>query len=223
MNLICSSTMKMPAQGEFSTRLAAMDRTLPTSSVGPEIRSCQQAQIPNDSAGEVYGAALSLGIAPFVISQLCWFLPEYQRDCFGVAAPTSVVEDISGSIAEDFMIIARRYIEDCRRIERGALLASREKYPEWLERLWRPRQIFGESKSNTVCKTRQISCLQSNRQAGNPPALARKGEILRDVPERLEDQCVFNVVDIGIVDARQRHRSGVRFLTEHRVRPPDHR
>jgi NAD(P)H dehydrogenase (quinone) len=71
-------------------------------------------------------AASSLGIPPFVISQLHWFLQDYQRDSFGVGAPTSVVEDVTGSAPEDFMTIARRYVEGSRRAERDLAGLLRE-------------------------------------------------------------------------------------------------
>src|SRR5271157_5924821 len=48
--------------------------------------------------------------ASFVISQLYWFLQDYQQNTFGVGAPTGVVEELTGSAPEEFETIARRYV-----------------------------------------------------------------------------------------------------------------
>ena len=47
-------------------------------------------------------------------------------------------------------------------------------------------------------------------------------EIIRHDPERFEDHRVVKVTEIGTVDARERHGSGVRLVAGHRVRTPDH-
>jgi len=54
-------------------------------------------------------AATALGIADFVIEELAWFLLDYQRNSFGVGAPTSTVLDIGGAAPEEFESIVRRY------------------------------------------------------------------------------------------------------------------
>jgi NAD(P)H dehydrogenase (quinone) len=54
-------------------------------------------------------AAASLGLSPFVISQLYWFLQDYQRGAFGIGAPTGAVEEVAGTAPEDFETIAMRY------------------------------------------------------------------------------------------------------------------
>jgi NAD(P)H dehydrogenase (quinone) len=64
-------------------------------------------------------AATSLGISEFVISQLYWFLQDYQRNAFGVGAPTDVVEQIAGQPPEDFATIARRYATASSQAIRG--------------------------------------------------------------------------------------------------------
>jgi len=71
-------------------------------------------------------AASSLGISEFVISQLHWFLKDYQRNSFGVGAPTSVVEDITGAAPEDFVAIANRYVKGSRLVKRGPVGLMRE-------------------------------------------------------------------------------------------------
>jgi NAD(P)H dehydrogenase (quinone) len=54
--------------------------------------------------------AKSLAIPSFVIEQLFWFLRDYQRNSFGVGAPTDVVLNVGGAAPESFEQIARRYV-----------------------------------------------------------------------------------------------------------------
>lgn len=55
-------------------------------------------------------AATALGIPPFVIEELSWYLQDYQRNSFGIGAPTDVVCEIGGRPPEDFETIVRRYV-----------------------------------------------------------------------------------------------------------------
>jgi uncharacterized protein YbjT (DUF2867 family) len=71
-------------------------------------------------------AAASLGVSDFVISQLYWFLQDYQLNAFGVGAPTDVVEELTGSPPEDFDKIARRYAGASPLAARGFIGAMRE-------------------------------------------------------------------------------------------------
>lgn len=71
-------------------------------------------------------AATSLGISEFVVSQLYWFLQDYQGNAFGVGAPTGVVEEIAGSAPEDFASIARRHVMASPDAVRGLTGALRE-------------------------------------------------------------------------------------------------
>jgi NAD(P)H dehydrogenase (quinone) len=71
-------------------------------------------------------AATSLGLSEFVISQLYWFLQDYQAGTFGVGAPTDAVERIAGSAPEDFLSIARRYVTTSAHAVRGISGALRE-------------------------------------------------------------------------------------------------
>jgi NAD(P)H dehydrogenase (quinone) len=71
-------------------------------------------------------AASSLGISELVISQLYWFLQDYQRNAFGVGAPTDVVEAIADQAPEDFVSIARRYARASPQTIRGLSGALRE-------------------------------------------------------------------------------------------------
>jgi len=71
-------------------------------------------------------AASSLGISEFVISQLYWFLRDYQHNAFGLSAPTAVVEEIAGHAPEDFVSIAQRYARASPQAIRGLSGALRE-------------------------------------------------------------------------------------------------
>jgi uncharacterized protein YbjT (DUF2867 family) len=55
-------------------------------------------------------AARALAIPDFVIEELSWFLRDYQRNSFGIGAPTDVVREVGGSPPEDFETIVRRYV-----------------------------------------------------------------------------------------------------------------
>lgn len=54
--------------------------------------------------------AKSLGIGEFVIEELYWFLLDYQRNAFGLGAPTEAVLEVGGIAPESFEQIARRYV-----------------------------------------------------------------------------------------------------------------
>lgn len=71
-------------------------------------------------------AASSLRISDFVVSQLYWFLQDYQANAFGLGAPTAVVQDIAGAPPEDFVVIARRYATASPQAARGLSGALRE-------------------------------------------------------------------------------------------------
>lgn len=55
-------------------------------------------------------AAKSLNIDDFVIEELYWFLQDYQRNSFGVGAPTSAVLQVGGVEAEPFEVTVERYV-----------------------------------------------------------------------------------------------------------------
>jgi uncharacterized protein YbjT (DUF2867 family) len=54
--------------------------------------------------------ARTLKIPDFVITQLYWFLQDYQRNAFGTGAPTNAVLEVGGAPPEDFERIVRRYV-----------------------------------------------------------------------------------------------------------------
>ena len=80
----------------------------------------------NVPLGMFLKAATSLGISQFVISQLYWFLQDYQQNAFGVGAPTEIVEELTGNAPEDFETIARRYVDASPLTIRGLTAAMRE-------------------------------------------------------------------------------------------------
>jgi NAD(P)H dehydrogenase (quinone) len=65
-------------------------------------------------------AAKSLGIPAFLIEELYWFLQDYQRNSFGIGAPTNAVLEVGGSEPEEFERIVRRYVARTTFSERTA-------------------------------------------------------------------------------------------------------
>jgi len=57
-----------------------------------------------------FKVAKSLGISEFVIEELSYFLLDYQRNAFGVGAPTNAVLEVGGQAPEPFEETARRYV-----------------------------------------------------------------------------------------------------------------
>jgi NAD(P)H dehydrogenase (quinone) len=70
----------------------------------------RKVQYQNVPMGMFLKASASLGISEFVITQLYWFLQDYQQNAFGIGAPTETVEELTGGAPEDFETIARRYV-----------------------------------------------------------------------------------------------------------------
>jgi NAD(P)H dehydrogenase (quinone) len=60
-----------------------------------------------------------MGYSDYLISQLNFFLLDYQRDSFGVGAPTDAVLEVCGSPPEDFESIVRRYVAASPFVERS--------------------------------------------------------------------------------------------------------
>ena len=54
--------------------------------------------------------AKSLGIDEFVIEELYWYLQDYQRNAFGIGAPTDAVLEVGGVEAEPFEVTVQRYV-----------------------------------------------------------------------------------------------------------------
>jgi uncharacterized protein YbjT (DUF2867 family) len=59
-----------------------------------------------------FKVAKSLGISDFVIEELSYFLLDYQRNAFGLGAPTDAVLEVGGMAPEPFEETARRYVEE---------------------------------------------------------------------------------------------------------------
>jgi hypothetical protein len=58
-----------------------------------------------------FKVAKSLGISEFVIEELSYFLLDYQRNAFGIGAPTDAVLEVGGVAPEPFEATARRYVQ----------------------------------------------------------------------------------------------------------------
>jgi NAD(P)H dehydrogenase (quinone) len=58
-----------------------------------------------------FKVAKSLGIGEFVIEELSYFLLDYQRNAFGLGAPTDAVLEVGGVAPEPFEDTARRYVQ----------------------------------------------------------------------------------------------------------------
>ena len=58
-----------------------------------------------------FKVAKSLGISEFLIEELSYFLLDYQRNAFGIGAPTDAVLEVGGVAPEPFEATARRYVE----------------------------------------------------------------------------------------------------------------
>ena len=52
----------------------------------------------------------SIGLSDFILTQLYFFLLDYQRGSFGVGAPTEAVREIGSAEPEDFETIVRSYV-----------------------------------------------------------------------------------------------------------------
>ena len=80
----------------------------------------------NAPLGLFLKVARSLGITDYVITQLYWFLQDYQRESFAVGAPTDAVLEVGGAPPEPLEAIVRRYVAESpvsRRTVRSRLRA----------------------------------------------------------------------------------------------------
>jgi NAD(P)H dehydrogenase (quinone) len=67
----------------------------------------------------------SIGLSDFILTQLYFFLLDYQRGSFAVGAPTDAVREIGGSEPEDFETIVRRYLAQSPFAKRRVPLMAR--------------------------------------------------------------------------------------------------
>jgi uncharacterized protein YbjT (DUF2867 family) len=63
--------------------------------------------------------ARTLGLSDYVVSQLYWFLKDYQAGAFGLGAPTDAVGAVAGWEPESFETIAARYVRSSPLTRRG--------------------------------------------------------------------------------------------------------
>ena len=69
--------------------------------------------------------AQSMGFPEFVIAQVAWYFRDYQRNAFGVGAPTDAVLEVGGQAPEDFDTIVGRYVASSHHARRS--IGSRAK------------------------------------------------------------------------------------------------
>jgi NAD(P)H dehydrogenase (quinone) len=67
----------------------------------------------------------SIGLSDFILTQLYFFVLDYQRGSFAVGAPTGVVREIGGREPEDFETIVRRYLARSSFSKRRMALVAR--------------------------------------------------------------------------------------------------
>jgi NAD(P)H dehydrogenase (quinone) len=67
----------------------------------------------------------SIGVSDFILTQLYFFLQDYQRGSFGVGAPTDTVRDMGDSEPEDFETIVRHYVAKSAFAKRTMALRAR--------------------------------------------------------------------------------------------------
>jgi NAD(P)H dehydrogenase (quinone) len=70
----------------------------------------------------------SIGLSDFILTQLYFFLLDYQRGSFGVGAPTDTVRQMGGAEPEDFETIVRSYVAKSAFVKRSLAL--------WTRTLW---------------------------------------------------------------------------------------
>jgi NAD(P)H dehydrogenase (quinone) len=67
----------------------------------------------------------SIGLSDFILTQLYFFLLDYQRGSFGIGAPTDVVHNMGGAKPEEFETIVRRYVARSPLSRRTTALTAR--------------------------------------------------------------------------------------------------
>jgi len=129
MALPLGEGLNAPPSNEDIARVIVGGLTNPAPHVGKAYRPTGPSLMDPDQIAAAIGAALgrpvryqdaplplflkvakSLGIPKFVISQLYWFLKDYQQGAFGLGAPTDAVLEVGGAPPEPFEAIARRYV-----------------------------------------------------------------------------------------------------------------
>lgn len=138
MALPLGDGLNAPPSNEDIARVIVGGLVDPAPHVGRAYRPTGPALLAPDQIAAAIGAALgrpvryenaplplflkvakSLGISEYVISQLYWFLQDYQHGAFGLGAPTDAVAEVGGAPPEPFEAIARRYVAASPAARRG--------------------------------------------------------------------------------------------------------
>ena len=129
MGLPLGKGLNAPPSNEDIARVVVGALTDPAPHIGKSYRPTgPRLMTPEDIAGAIgtalgrkvtyqdvpmklfFKVAKSLGISEFVIEELSYFLLDYQRNAFGLGAPTDAVMEVAGTAPEAFDVIARRYV-----------------------------------------------------------------------------------------------------------------
>jgi NAD(P)H dehydrogenase (quinone) len=128
--------LNAPPSNEDIARVVAGALTDPCRHVGKTYRPTGPRLLAPDEIADTFGKVLgrrvryrnaplklflkvakSMGYGDYLISQLRWFLLDYQRNSFGLGAPTDAVLEVGGSPPEDFEQIVRRYVATSRSVK----------------------------------------------------------------------------------------------------------
>jgi uncharacterized protein YbjT (DUF2867 family) len=137
--------LNAPPSNEDIARVIVGALTQPASHIGKSYRPTGPRLLAPDEIAAIIGKVLgrrvvyqdaplglflkvatSLELSEYIVLQLHAFLRDYQRNTFGLGAPTDDVRAVAGVAPEDFETIARRYVADnpvARRTLRGQLRA----------------------------------------------------------------------------------------------------
>jgi NAD(P)H dehydrogenase (quinone) len=129
MGLPLGKGLNAPPSNEDIARVIVGALTNPAPHIGKSYRPTgPRLMTPEDIAGAIgkalgrkvtyqdvpmklfFKVAKSLGIGEFVIEELSYFLLDYQRNAFGLGAPTDAVMEVAGTAPEAFEVIAQRYV-----------------------------------------------------------------------------------------------------------------
>jgi len=130
MALPFGSGLNAPPSNEDIARVIVGGLTDPAPYIGKTFRPTGPKLLSPDEIAAVFGKVLgrkvryqnapvklflkfgkSIGLSDFILTQLNFFLLDYQRGSFGIGAPTDVVRHMGGAEPEDFETIVRRYLD----------------------------------------------------------------------------------------------------------------
>jgi NAD(P)H dehydrogenase (quinone) len=129
MALPLADGLNAPPSNEDIARVIVGSLSNPASYVGRSFRPTGPKLLSPDEIAAVFARVLgrkvryqnapmnlflkfgrSIGLSDFILTQLYFFLMDYQRGSFGVGAPTDAVREVGGREPEDFETIVRRYV-----------------------------------------------------------------------------------------------------------------